>query len=77
LRASTAAGGADDLGTLDQHTYGKNRLADDRRMRRGSRSAAEVHADIAVPVIVPTVTETVCRISAQRYDQRECRDERY
>ena len=38
--------------------------------------AGEVHAQVAMSVIVSTLTEAVGRIGPQRYDQRNSRDKR-
>jgi hypothetical protein len=74
LRADTAARGADDLRALDRHAYREYRLADNSHLRRGACGSAEVHAQVAMSVIVRTLTEAVCRIGTQRYDQRDGRD---
>jgi hypothetical protein len=72
----SAACGADDFGPLGRHTYGQHRLADERRLCRRSGGTAEVHAQVAMPNVVPTLAQTVRRIGAQGYDEREGRDER-
>jgi len=76
LGADAAARGADDLRALDRGTYDEYGLTDNSRMRRRPSGSAEVHAQIAMSVIVSTLTEAVGRIGPQRYDQRNSRDER-
>lgn len=76
MYADSAACGPDGFGPLGRHAYGQQRLAEERRLRRRSGSAAEVHAQVAMPIVVPTLAETVRRIGAQPYDEREGRDER-
>lgn len=75
LRANTAARGADDPGTFDRCTHHEHGLADDRGLRRGTGGTAEVHAQIAMPIIVPTVGQAVRGIDTQRYDEREGRND--
>ncbi len=74
LRADTAARGADDLRALDRRAYSEYGLADNSRLRRRACGSAEVHAQVAMSVIVRTLTEAVCRIGTQRYGQRDGRD---
>jgi hypothetical protein len=76
LRPDTAPCGTDDLRVLERHAYGQYRLSDNSRLRRRASGAAEVHTQVTMSVIVPTLTEAVRRIGAQRYDQRDGRDER-
>ena len=76
MRADAAARGADDLRALERCTYDEYGLTDNRRLRRRSCGATEVHAQIAVSVFVRTLTEAVGRIGTQRYDQRNGRDKR-
>jgi hypothetical protein len=74
--ADSAACGADDFGPLGRHAHGQHRLADERRLRRRSGSAAEVPAQVAMTNVVPTLAEAVRRVGAQDHDEREGRDER-
>ena len=76
MRADAAARGTDDLRALERCTYDEYRLTDNRRLRWRSCRATEVHAQVAMSVIVSTLTEAVGRIGPQRYDQRNSRDER-
>lgn len=76
MRAGTAARKADGFGALGRRAHEEYGLADDARVRGGAGGAAEVHTQIAMSIIVPTLGEAVRRIGAQRYDQREGRDER-
>ena len=73
LGADAAARGADDLRALDRGTYDEYGLTDNSRMRRRPSGSAEVHAQIAMSVLVSTLTEAVGRIGPQRYDQRNSR----
>ena len=75
MGADAAARGADDLRALDRGTYDEYGLTDNSRMRRRPGGAAEVHAQVAVSVVVSTLTEAVGRIGPQRYDQRNGRYE--
>jgi hypothetical protein len=75
LRANAAACGTDDSGTHDRCTHHEHGLADNRGLCRGTGSATQVHAQVAMPIIVPTVGQVVCGIGTQRYDQREGRNE--
>ena len=76
LRANAAARGTDDLRALERCADDEYRLTDNRRLRGRTCRAAEVHAQIAVPVFVRTLTEAVRRKGTQRYDQRDGRDKR-
>ena len=73
MGADAAARGADDLRALDRGTYDEYGLTDNSRMRRRPSGSAEVHAQIAMSVLVSTLTEAVGRIGPQRYDQRNSR----
>lgn len=75
MYADFAARGADGFGPLERHAYGQHRLADERRLRRRSGGAAEVHAQVAMHVVVPALAHPVRRIGAQGYDERQGRDE--
>jgi hypothetical protein len=74
--ADSAACGPDDFGPLGRHARSQHRLAEERRLCRRSGGTAEVHAQVAMPNVVPTLAQTVRRIGAQGYDEREGRDER-
>jgi hypothetical protein len=76
LGADAAARGADDFRALDRGTYDEYGLTDNSRVRGRPCGSAEVHAQVAMSVIVSTLTEAVGRIGPQRYDQRNSRDER-
>ena len=76
MRADTAARGTDDFGALERGAHDEYGLSDHARMRGGTGGAAEVHTQVAMSIIVPTVSEAVCRIGTQRYDQRDGRDKR-
>jgi hypothetical protein len=76
LGADTAAGGADDFRALERGAYDEYGLPDNSRLRRRPGGSAEVHAQVAMSVIVVTLTEAVGRIGTQRYDQRDGRDKR-
>jgi hypothetical protein len=75
LGADAAARGADDLRALDRGTYDEYGLTDNSHMRRRPSGSAEVHAQVAMSVVVSTLTEAVGRIGTQRYDQRNSRYE--
>jgi hypothetical protein len=75
LGPNTAARGTDDSGALERRAYNENRLADNRGVGRGTGGATEMDAQVAVPVSVHAIEEAVRRIGAQRYDQRDGRDE--
>lgn len=76
LRADATARGRDDARAIDRRAHHKDRLADRSRMRGSPRCAAEVHAKVAVAIVVHAVREPVRRIGAQSYDQRDGRDDR-
>ena len=76
LRADAAARGADDLRALERCAYDEYGLTDNRRLCGRSCGTTEVDAQIAVPVLVRTLTEAVRRKGTQRYDQRDGRDKR-
>jgi len=76
LSANTASEGRNDPGPLERCTHDEDRLADDGCVRRRAGRTAEVHAKVAMPVLVHAIEEAVRRIGAQRYDQRDGRDER-
>jgi hypothetical protein len=76
LGADAAARGADDFRALDRGSYNEYGLTDNSRMRGRACGSAEVHAQVAMSVIVSTLTEAVGRIGPQRYDQRNSRDKR-
>jgi hypothetical protein len=59
LRPDEASGGTNDNGTLEWHAYGKDGLSDDSRLRRRSRGTAEVHAQVAMAVLVRTVAKAM------------------
>jgi hypothetical protein len=75
LDANTAARGRDDSEVLDRRTY-EDRLSDNSSVCRSAGGPAEVHAQVAMSIVMPTVAEAVRRIGAQRDDQREGRDQR-
>ncbi len=74
LRADTATRGPDDFRVLERRAHDEYGLTDNSRMRRRSGCPAEVHAQVAMSVFVPTLAEAVGREGAQRYDQRDGRD---
>jgi hypothetical protein len=76
LGANTAARRTDDSEALNRCTYDEHRLSDNRGVCRGTSGTAEMHAQVAMSVVMPTVAEAVRRIGAQCYDQREGRDKR-
>lgn len=76
MGADTAAPGADELRAFERRAYDQDGFTDNSRMRGRPCSSAEVHAQVAVPVFVPTLTEAVGRIGTQGYDQRNGRDKR-
>jgi len=75
LSPNTAARGTDDSGTLERCADDEHRLADDRGVRRRPGGTAEMHAQVTMPVVVRTIEEAVRRKGAQRYDQRDGRDQ--
>ena len=76
LGTDTTARGADDFRALERRAYDEYGLTDDSRMGRRSGGPTEVHAQVAMSVIVRTLTEAVGRKGTQRYDQRDGRDKR-
>ena len=74
LRADAASCSDHDFRTIEGNPYSQYRFPDDSRMCRRARGTAEVHAQIAMPVIVPTVAEAVRRIGTQPYDEGEGRN---
>lgn len=74
LRDDTTPRGAYDFRTLERYPYSKYGFPDDNRLCRRAGSTAEVHAQIAMPVLVPTITEAVRRIGTQPYDQCDGRN---
>lgn len=73
---NTAPEGRDDPSPFERCTDDEYRLADDGCVRRRAGSTGEMHAQVAMSVLVHTIEEAVRRIGAQRYDQRDGRDER-
>jgi hypothetical protein len=59
LGTNTTASGAKSFGPLSWSTYDEHWLADDRGMRGGSRCATEVHAFVAMPIIVHAIAQAV------------------
>ena len=76
MRADAAARGTDDLRAFERCAYDEYGLTDNRSLRGRSCGTTEVDAQIAVSVVVRTLTEAVCRKGTQRYDQRDGRDKR-
>ena len=76
LGTDTTARGTDDFRALERRAYDEYGLTDNGRMGRRSGCPAEVHAQVAMSVIVPTLTEAVGRKGTQRYDQRDGRNKR-
>jgi hypothetical protein len=68
LRTDTTARGADDFRAFDRDAYGEYWLTDNSRLRWRPCGATEVHAQVAVSVIVPTLTEAVRRKGTQPDD---------
>ena len=73
MRTDAATCREDDLWAGERNAYGEDRLADDSDVCRGAGGATEVQAQIAVSVIVPTLSVAVRPIGAQRYDERNGR----
>lgn len=69
-----AARAADELRALERCAYDQDGFTDNSRMRKSPRGSAEVHAQVAMAVLVSTLTEAVGRKGTQRYDQRNGRD---
>ena len=59
LRPDETSRGTNDSGTLEWYAYRKDGLSDDSRLRRRSRGTAEVHAQVAMPVLVRTVAKAM------------------
>lgn len=76
MGADTAARGADDAGALERRTDDEYRLTDNGDLCWRASGTAEVHAQVAMAVIVRLTAKTVGRKGAQRYDQRKGRDDR-
>jgi len=60
---------------LDRCPHDEHRLADDRCLRRRPGGAAEMQAQVAMPVVMYAIEEAVRGIGAQRDDQRNGRDD--
>jgi len=76
LGANTAARRTDDSEALNRCTDDEHRLSDSSGVCRGTRGTAEMHAQVAMTIVMAAAIEAVGRKSAQRYDQRESRDDR-
>ena len=73
---NTAAHIRRDGASLDRRSHDEHRFSNGKRLGWGARGAAEMNAQVAMPVLVHAIAEAVRRIGVQPHDERDGRDER-